>query len=73
MTTVRGQALNVAKLQDGTQDTNSISNGDHDFLAKKQNHTTKNWYPSDEYRQLEHMGRRKLFINQETQKQSNLL
>ena len=64
VTTVGGQALNVAKLSDGSWDTIAITNGNHDFLAKKQTHVQKKWYPLNEYVKLEPLERRKLFIQQ---------
>ena len=39
-------------------------NFDHDFLAKKQVHIAKKWYPLNEYQQLEPLERRTLFMAQ---------
>ena len=64
MNTVGGQALNVAKISDGSWDTVAITNGDHDFLASKQTHVENKWYLLPQYNDLEPLERRKLFIDQ---------
>ena len=63
MNTVGGQALNVAKLPDGAWDTAAITHGDHDFLASKQTHVQNKWYPPEQYKDLEPLERRKLFLD----------
>ena len=61
--TVGGQALNVAKLPDGSWDTVAITHGDHNFLASKQTHVQNKWYPVEQYNNLEPLERRKLFLD----------
>ena len=63
MNTVGGQALNVAKLPDGSWDTIVIINGDHDILALKQTHVQNKWYPLPEFIEFEPLERHKLFID----------
>ena len=65
VTTLGGQALNMAMLSDSSWDTISISRGDHDFLTKKQVHVKKAWYTNEEYIKLKPLERRKLYITQE--------
>ena len=63
-TTVVEQIRNAAKRPDGSRDTISILNGNHDLLAKKQHYIIKKCYLGDEYNNLEPLKRRKLCIAQ---------
>ena len=59
-----GQSLNVAKLSGGSWDTVTVLNSNHDFLAKKEVHVVKKWYPLNECQKPEPLERRKLFMAQ---------
>ena len=58
-----GAALDKCKLADGTWNLDSIIDGHHDREAKRQNHTTKMYYPEQEWKALEPLERRKVFLN----------
>ena len=60
--------MSVAKIPNGDWDTVQISRGTHDYLAKKQVHIKKTWYPSPAYGVMETLERRIIFINQSVEK-----
>ena len=58
-----GAALDKCKLGDGSWNVDSIMDGQYDREAKRQNHITKMCYPENEWKKLEPLERRKVFLN----------
>ena len=62
-TFVGGAVLEKCKLGDGSWNVEFIMDGQYDNDARRQIHITKNYYPEVEWKALEPLKRRKVFLN----------
>ena len=58
-----GAALDGCKLSDGSWNVDAIMDGQRDQDARRQTHITKMYYPEVEWKKLEPLERRKVFLN----------
>ena len=58
-----GAALDDCKLSDGSGNVDAILDGQRDQDARRQTHITKMYYPEVEWKKLEPLERRKVFLN----------
>ena len=60
-----------ADMINGEWDKRGIANGDHDFAVHKLNNIDKCWYPDPEYQKMNHLEKRRLYLNKKKQKKSS--